>query len=85
MVGTPGVRVVDVVVVVGCSTVFDSCVRSAVFEVRSSISRDNRIRSDTPLRVDLEVLMLGPVVLSELRVQLNRELELDLDPVLELE
>ncbi len=63
----------------------DSNVRSDVIEVRSSESRDNRIRSDTPLRVDLDVLMLGRVVVPELRVVLNRELVLELDTLLGLE
>jgi len=72
-------------VAVGCFVTLDSNVRSAVIEVRSSESLDNRIRSDTPLRVDLEVLLLGRVVEFELRVVLNRELELDLNTVLELE
>ena len=45
--------------VVGRCVTLDSVVRNAVIEVRSSESRDNWIRSDTPLRVDLEVLLLG--------------------------
>lgn len=72
MVGTPGVRVVGVfAVVVGRFGTLDSNVRSPVFEVRSSESRDNRTRSDNPFRV----------VEFELWVVLNCELALVLDPV----
>ena len=67
MVGTPGVRVVGVfAVVVGRFGTLDSNVRSPVFEVRSSESRDNLTRSNDPLRG----------VEFELRVLFNRELAL---------
>lgn len=59
----------------------DSNVRSAVNEVRSSESRDNRTRSEVPLLADPEVMLLERVVEFELRVVLNRELGLVLDPV----
>jgi hypothetical protein len=75
--GTPlGMVVrVDGVFFVGESDGFvtlDSVVRSAVIEVRSSASRDNRIRSDVPFRVDLAVLLFEEL---ELRALLNREIE----------
>ena len=72
-------------VVVGCFVTLESVVRSVVFEVRSSESRDNLTRSEVPLRADIEVMLLERVVEFELRVVLNRELGLVIELVLVLD
>jgi len=86
IVGTPGVRVVGVfAVVVGRFVALDSNVRRSVIAVRSAESRANLTRSEVPLRADLEVAPLERVVEFELRVVLNRELELVIELVLVLD